>query len=365
MTVPLDDLYRMLRKASSPEEVFGALGEPGNWLENLKHAFRGMIGIAHPDHCPGRQAVAEAATRLLTQWREAAVRKIAAGSYGQAALATEIKSHRGAYAVGPLLQQADYANIYRATRDRAPRECIMKIVREPVDNPLAQRELRVLDELRPENPALEPYLPELVDAFLIADGAARRQATVFEVSPSVFSAAEIRAGRPHGLDPRDAAWMFNRLLEALWFTHQAGVIHAAALPPNLLFDVENHSLKLCEWAFAVPSGEPLTAISGTWESWYPPEILRGGVVTPAADIFLAARCFVYLLGGNLATGELPSKVPEPLHRFIRSCLLPAAARRPSDAGELREEVGDILRSLYGPRTFRKFVMTPMSGATAP
>ncbi|MGH3238625.1 MAG: adenylosuccinate synthetase, partial [Streptosporangiaceae bacterium] len=46
------------------------------------------------------------------------------------------------------------------------------------------------------------------------------------------SLAEVRAAFPAGIDPRDAAWMWRRLLVAAGAAHRAGVIHGA-----VLFDV--------------------------------------------------------------------------------------------------------------------------------
>ena len=43
-----------------------------------------------------------------------------------------------------------------------------------------------------------------------------------------------RAAYPDGVDPRDVAWMWRRLLVALGLAHRAGVVHGAVLPEHVL-----------------------------------------------------------------------------------------------------------------------------------
>ncbi len=44
------------------------------------------------------------------------------------------------------------------------------------------------------------------------------------------SLTEVGTAYPDGVDPRDAAWMWRRLLVGLGFAHRAGVLHGAVLP---------------------------------------------------------------------------------------------------------------------------------------
>ena len=244
--------------------------------------------------------------------------------------------------------------MYRCTRTDgvAPRELLFKIVRHSRDNDLLERETDALRTLVTENPAAAGYRPQLIDAFLSADATTRRRVLIFAIPPRAVPLSRIRTAYASGLDPRDAAWIFNRLLEGLWFTHQAGLVHGAILPPNLYADLEHHGLTLTDWAHSISNGRALVAISNLYESWYPREILAKASATFATDIFMAVRCLVYLLGGDPIAGAVPSSVPAALQRFIKGCLIPYPSRRPNDAGDLREEFDELLVRLYGKRAFR-------------
>ena len=355
----LSALRNRLVAAASPEDVFGALaGTADQMLEQVKRAYRAMALVAHPDRSPGEPRLAEETFNLLETWRRRAEEHIQTGTYGSAT-SEPIVTRRGTYVPGKPLQRGDYFTLYRCTREDRPYagELLLKIVRNPAENDLFEHEverLQAFADLAPDAPAagVRRYVPEFIDSFLASDGRSSRRAAIFGLPKRTVPLTTIRDAYPDGLDPRDAAWIFNRLLEGLWFLHRTGMVHGAVLPPSLWIDIDNHGLCLADWASAAPIGERLSIISNTFAAWYPEEVLAKRPATPATDIFLAARCLVDLLGGDPLSGTLPAVVPASIKRFIAGCLVPWSNRRPSDAGELREEFGSLLKQLYGKPAFR-------------
>jgi hypothetical protein len=61
----------------------------------------------------------------------------------------------------------------------------------------------------------------------------QRRANVIGRLTGFRTLAQVRAAYPRGVDPRDAAWMWRRLLVAVGAAHRAGVIHGAVLPELL------------------------------------------------------------------------------------------------------------------------------------
>src|SRR5437868_1532733 len=91
---------------------------------------------------------------------------------------------------------------------------------------------------------------------------------------------------------------------------------------------------------------PIAAICRCWSSrslapryrdWYPPEVRKQQAAAPATDLFLAARCLVYLAGGDPVRDRMPDTVPAPLRRFVRACLLEGVGMRPDDIWKLQDE----------------------------
>jgi hypothetical protein len=54
------------------------------------------------------------------------------------------------------------------------------------------------------------------------------------------SLAVVRTAFPAGIDPRDAAWIWRRLLDAVGAAHRAGVIHGAVLPEHVMIHPAEH-----------------------------------------------------------------------------------------------------------------------------
>ena len=61
-------------------------------------------------------------------------------------------------------------------------------------------------------------------------------------------------------------------------------------------------------------------------------------------------------GGDPTTNWMPEAVPQPMRRFLATCLLESPRMRPDNAWALQEEFADLLRSLYGPPTFHELLM---------
>jgi serine/threonine protein kinase len=142
--------------------------------------------------------------------------------------------------------------------------------------------------------------------------------------------------------------MWRRLLVAIGFAHQAGVIHAAVVPDHVLIHPAEHGLVLIDWCYAITEpDEPVAAVPARYADWYPPEVHRRQPPGQDLDIWLAARCMTDLMG---------DQAPRPLAAFARGCMLPSPGTRPRDAWRLLSELDAVLERLFGPRKFRPFVM---------
>ena len=78
---------------------------------------------------------------------------------------------------------------------------------------------------------------------------------------------------------------------------------------------------------------------------------------PPTDLFLAARCLIYLAGGDPVRDRMPDTVPVPMQRFLQSCLLEGTRMRPDDAWALMEDFDELLHALYGPPKFHELTLT--------
>ena len=296
------------------------------------HAYRILVKLVHPDVAPaGRSPAATAAfARLAELWRERDGRPLTTG--------------RATYRVGGPVAAGDIAQLHAVDGDAA----LLKLPRRPGDNDLLRAEAVALTTLdRVGDPKFRAYAPRLLESFTHEDaGRARRTANVITRQCGFVPLADVHAAYPAGLDPRDVAWMWRRLLTGLGWAHRAGLVHGAVLPEHVLIHPAEHGLVLVDWCYAVPAGTPVPALVARHRAAYPPEVTGRRPATAATDIFMATGLMLRLI----------RKPPAALRRFARGCRYDHPRMRPQDAWRLLGELDELLDDLYGPRRFRPFAM---------
>src|SRR5205814_3713023 len=287
-----------------------------------------------------------------------------------------LTTRRHRYRLGSQVAVGDLANLYRVTH--ADGAAVLKLPRRPADNDLMEREAAALAKLaRDGDPRQHAYAPRLVESFRHEEPATgeRRTANVLSDCTDLVSLARVAESYPDGVDPRDVAWMWRRLLVALGYAHRAGVVHGAVLPEHILIHPDEHGLVLVDWCYSVtahdtpggltePSdrgegtasgdpggvtaaGEPVPAMVARHRDRYPPEVPARRPATTATDIYLATGCMRELMG---------ARAHPALLRFAAGCTLPEPPQRPKDAWRLLAELDELLEDLYGPRKFRPFTV---------
>ncbi|GIJ45460.1 hypothetical protein Val02_23460 [Virgisporangium aliadipatigenens] len=323
------------------------------------HGYRELARVLHPDAVPAhrRDAATEAFARLGRLWethRDGVTLRTATATYRLGAS----PRHRG-----------DVADLYDVGGDR-----LLKLPRHPSDNDLMERETSALRTIASRgDPRFLTYLPRLVDSFRHRDPAtgAERRVNVIGTAGGLHPLTEVRRAYPDGLPPRDAAWMWRRLLIALSVAHRAGVVHGAVLPPHILIHPAERGLVLIDWCYsvdfsgrthhgrsaAVPTGPGalahtagvVPAMVPGYADWYPPEVPAKEPPLAGTDLAMAARVMTELMG---------DRAPKALTHFAAGCRLPHLRQRPDDALRLLAELDGVLDRLFGPRVFTPFRLNP-------
>jgi hypothetical protein len=353
----LQVLAGRLAKARRPDEIFGDAHE-------AKRTYRRLAWVAHPDpyESDHDREAAEAAFRRLNALWSRAERAIRDGSYARAADPLELRTRHRAYTAAALWRTDEISNHYHCEvrdvtpRRDAPARAVLRVVRNPRDNDLLANERTILRHLHDATEdEFRAYLPTLLDSvgFKQPDSSPVRRVNAFSLPDDVWSLEAVVRAYPIGIDPKDAAWIFRRLLVAIGLAHRAGVVHGGVLPTSVLIQPELHGLVLVNWSYAVQEG-PVRALNRRYRDFYPQEVLDRKEARPETDVFLAARTMIAVMGG--VGDKLPSSVPSPLRTFLRGCTLPAASRRPDDAWRLKDSFDEVLERVWGPRRFHPFAM---------
>lgn len=360
----LERMSATLERARTPEDVFGKLsGTPEERLEAGHAIFRQIAKVAHPDFYTGTAQWAQANsafTRLAHLWEQART-KIVNGTYGtQADFAPlTFRTATTVYTVERILARGDICALYVGHAEgHGPG--ILKVPLQPIDNDLLANEARILKHLQASRDyaQLRHFVSQLTESFACQEKSSgiTRQINVLKYIDGLVTLKEVREAYPQGVDPRDMAWMWRRLLVALDFAHSSGIIHGAVLPTHILIQPREHGVVLIDWSYAVREGEHIGAISSEYRAWYPTEVFAHEEPLPGLDIAMAARCMFELLGGDPLKHTLPERVPWPLASHLQGCTLASSRQRPQDAQRLLSDFDTLIARLWGPRTFREFAM---------
>lgn len=349
----MDSIIHTIQQANEPEDIFGELdGTLAEMLATARQIYRKMARAIHPDVSPDSPDAADATKKLNVFW-DLAEDKIKQGLYGSGPLVT-IQTRKNTYTVSKQIATGDICNVYQCDFDNL--RGVFKVSRSPQDNDLVENEAQMLKKLIDADTDNQffAYFPQVVESIAYRDegSSARRQANILRVvediqSPDeLYSLAEVRQHYNNGIDPRDMAWMWRRVLIALGFAHQQGVIHGAVLPPHILIQPQMHGVILVDWCYAIHTGQRIRAIAADYDAWYPREVFKKEDAVPSLDIYMAARCMV----------DVVDNMPARMSKYFEWCMMENARMRPQDAWKLLEEFDEMLEALWGPRRFRKFEM---------
>lgn len=362
------DFYRVLTEVTAAKtylDVFMPVAvDEDAALAELKKAYRARVVHIHPDRVEAwnKQVATDTFQRLTAMYNEATdavLHKTIGRTRQNVTFVTSVASH------ALRLEQnewSDMAACYEAETSLAgtTRKSFVKCARAPIDNDLIGAEAAAIRKLYDGgDPKRTMYYPHLLDTFGAELNGVKVRANTFAYLEGFVNLEEVKRARPGGLDPLDAAWMWRRLLWALDYAHNKGIVHGAVLPQNVMILPAQHGLVLVDWAYSVQQRgaayAPLKAIVGKYREWYPAEVRTAKQVSPATDVVMAARTLTYLMGGDPLSGELPVGIPEKMRVYFKEMVAKGARDVPTAAQRYEGLLQQLGRPYY-PRTFRPFVL---------
>ncbi|MBI4098838.1 MAG: serine/threonine protein kinase [Candidatus Magasanikbacteria bacterium] len=152
------------------------------------------------------------------------------------------------------------------------------------------------------------------------------------------------------LHPESVAWITERMLNALWYLHDHGVVHGDIKPQNAVV-ADDHMLGLVDFGLAMVRPTASSRNIGYTECFAPPEQVEGKPILPESDFYALGATMIYMLsGGNLdrvKEREVPTSVPAELRDFIRALVTRDVLSRPRKAEDLFKSLKGIRRSAFG------------------
>lgn len=348
----LDLLAERLDKATSYTDIFTD-------ADTVKDEYRLLVRLLHPDnHVEADKPRAEAAFHKLSVFKAEALQMAQEGRWGEQRVIATIRSKRAVHEVMRKLGSDEMAAFFRAVTktDDETQATVLKVALKAKDNNLFAQEAKALKKLHSEVHMLSRHFPYLVDTFLHSEG--RRRANVTPAYDGFYTLAEIRKAFPTGLDPIHGAWMFRRLLMALGYAHDQGLVHCAVLPGHVLIGAPDHAVVLIDWCYSqVIDAESKTnsiKVVPMYKHLYAPEIIKGETPSAATDLYMAANLMLWLM----------PVAPKPFRAFFKGCTLTKQRMRPQSAWLLLEEFDQLLKEIGEPFYPKRWVEFAVPVGTA-
>lgn len=356
MNSELELVETTLRSARSVTEVFGSSS-----VETARPAYLRLVKIVHPD-AGGSDAV----FLLLQQWWAALSEGKVKPSAGYASATRSemwsVSSPTSRYhIVDSHPVKAGGFRLWRAQWD-APlgagsREGVLATVGMEYRD-VARNMAATLSVLNREASEAAGFFPTFVERFAFRDGRSARgkTAVVYERHDGLVSLRDVKRAYPDGINARDAAWMFRKLLFAVGVASDCSIIHGGITPDTVYIHPGLHGLVLEGWGSSVRVGElshgekpTVAVVDSSWKLLYPEEIVNGWVCSTGSDVFMATKIFEWLTSSSTLTREL--------QRFVLGMTENSARSRHSvNPWTVRDDFTGLIERLWGPRKWRDFTV---------
>lgn len=338
----MNDAIKTILNANTAQDLFGDI-KP----DAARPQYRKLMRSAHPDmfHSDTDKKQAEIAFgKLVNMWEVFVGKKTAKKANLHTNRPNTIKTRKHEYDLSTPTED-DVFQIFKATYDGGHKSAEIIIAKNSADKDLVDAYLFALNKISADTPdEYKKYFPTLIEKFNYKTASNETHpALAIEDWEGFYTLQEIMKAHPNGLDARNVAWIFRRMLVAIGNAHDIGLVHGA---PNLnAFHInpKNHGVFLRAWQYSVGTGETLKAVPQNAKTYYPDYVFNKKPVNYNLDVWVAAKAAITLLGKT----EF-----KPFRAFFNGCLLESVP----EPAELLGEFDNVMDRAFGERKFVTFDM---------
>jgi len=233
----------------------------------------------------------------------------------------------GRYRIGTAISAGAMGAVYRAIDTDTGDEVAVKRLLDVSNRARFEAEARLLSAL--DHPGIVA-----VRDYVVSDGG---DYLIMDLVRGLDLTEVLRIRGHPGLPEADAVGYGLRVAETLGYLHGQGVIHRDLKPANLILSGED--VVLVDFGVARALSVGAATAAPTTVGFGAPEVLAGGVVSPASDVYgLAATLWALLAGTPPRAGgtDALEGVSAPVTRALRAALELDPARRPAAAREFAD-----------------------------
>jgi serine/threonine protein kinase len=267
----------------------------------------------------------------------------------------------GKYEIKQLLGRGGMAEVYRALNPDLNQDVALKVL-----HPYVTESENGLQRFRREAQAIaalnHPNILRVID--FETNGGLSYMVMELINGPSL---RDVLSGYPTGMPELLARKLFEKIVEAVAYAHERGIVHRDIKPANVLIAPGDRPI-LTDFGLALVAGNERltqTGMGAGTPAYMSPEQVSGGEVGAASDVYALGILFYEMLSGHVPfTGDSFTQlmlkhlqdVPRPLKEIIptldsglNALLIRALAKEPADR---YINAGELLRALRNEQVTR-------------
>ncbi|MBI5065398.1 serine/threonine protein kinase [Candidatus Woesearchaeota archaeon] len=150
------------------------------------------------------------------------------------------------------------------------------------------------------------------------------------------------------LHPEEVCWITQRLLNALHYLHNKGVVHGDVKPPNVIIQPSEHNAVLVDYGLASLLPTRKTKAIGYTPIFVAPEIEEGKPPIPESDLYCLGLTMLYALGGDPIAKSYPDHVPKEIQDFCNDLIRYNPVDRPNwEKEDLVAKLSKVREEVFG------------------
>lgn len=245
------------------------------------------------------------------------------------------------YLINQYVMEGEVSYIFKGTSDSGV--IYLKMVIDPNDNKLIDDEYGVLSSLRHHS---LPYVEQSVKIN-------NSKAIIMREIKGILM-TELFDEYPSGVPVEHVMWILERLLSVVGYLHSKCIVHGNIKPENIIVNKDNHNVSLVGFSFCIPKANTENAKYRIINDFYTaPEVNKNAKVLPCSDIYSVGKIAIALLGGDIATDEMPISINGRIQSFIQKMVAVSPDDRANDAWELWSELSKLRTEVFGTQRFKK------------
>lgn len=306
-----------------------------------KKELRTLLKTAHPDLHPGNEDKAAKAFMLINSlWTHKTVDPPTAAKATTGIPNDTIISKKHEYKIKRIIRNANGVTTFSASYDAGHENVMIQLATHPKVGTELIEGARHLKHIRTEIPAdYLDFYPETIDVFHLKQDNDKLSGIVIPSPAKFYTLQEVKEDYPDGIDGRDVAWMYRRMLVAIGNAHDSGIAHGAPDEAAFLIHPETHGLWLTNWQYSQELGRDVHMVNAFTKSFYETD----KATSIRTDLRIATKTAL-----NLLDYRSPKQLRYGLSGFFN--YPPATAR------DALAEFDDLLKNVYGASSFHEFKM---------